>query len=247
MENQEIFKQLSRLDPKLVKILTKEYTRNGQKKQFSVKYITARTVMNMLDTIVGPANWRAEYQPLTSTVMSCTLYLRIDGEWIGKMDVGTPSDIEPEKGAVSDALKRAAVQWGIGRELYNEGTATFEDDEPVSQVIHENAEESRPKATKNGQKTDTMPEPPATDALEEVFWTRDTERVKEMIRVAGEYWKLAAGPNLYNRILKALELPERNVGKRDDLVAYIQEAYTRTADNARAAIKAYESEPAPVQ
>jgi hypothetical protein len=90
-------------------------------------------------------------------------------------------------------------------------------------------------------------EPPATDALEEVFWTRDTERVKEMIRVAGEYWKLAAGPNLYNRILKALELPERNVGKRDDLVAYVQEAYTRTADDARAAIKAYQSEPAPVQ
>jgi hypothetical protein len=131
METQEIFRQLNKLDPKLVKTLTKEYTRNGQKKQFSVKYITARTVMNMLDTIVGPANWRAEYQPLTSTVMCCTLFLRIDGEWIGKMDVGTPSDIEPEKGAVSDALKRAAVQWGIGRELYNEGTPTFEDDDPT--------------------------------------------------------------------------------------------------------------------
>jgi hypothetical protein len=52
----------------------------------------------------------------------CKLSLRIDGEWITKADVGAPSDQDDEgdktKAAFSDGLKRAAVQWSIGRYLY---------------------------------------------------------------------------------------------------------------------------------
>ncbi len=33
-------------------------------------------------------------------------------------DIGTALQWEPSKGCASDALKRAAVQWGIGRYLY---------------------------------------------------------------------------------------------------------------------------------
>ena len=40
-------------------------------------------------------------------------------QWISKQDTGTESNMEPSKGAASDAQKRAASAWGIGRELYS--------------------------------------------------------------------------------------------------------------------------------
>jgi hypothetical protein len=92
-----------------------------------IDYITARVVMNRLDKVLGPPNWYDTYNVLPDGSIMCTLFLRINGEWIGKADVGTESDIEGEKGAFSVALKRAAVKWGIGRELYRDGTA-FDDD-----------------------------------------------------------------------------------------------------------------------
>jgi hypothetical protein len=52
----------------------------------------------------------------------CRLRLKIGDGWITKMDVGGPSE-QPDggdrlKAAFSDALKRAAVKFGIGRYLY---------------------------------------------------------------------------------------------------------------------------------
>lgn len=41
--------------------------------------------------------------------------------WISKMDVGTESYAEKEKGQASDSFKRACVSVGIGRELYSAG------------------------------------------------------------------------------------------------------------------------------
>jgi hypothetical protein len=45
--------------------------------------------------------------------------LRIGNEWIWKADGAGPSDMEADKGALSDAFKRAAVRFGIGRYLYD--------------------------------------------------------------------------------------------------------------------------------
>src|SRR5881275_1046881 len=54
--------------------------------------------------------------------MMCRLRLRLGDEWVTKVDVGGPSE-QPDggdrlKAAFSDALKRAAVKFGIGRYLY---------------------------------------------------------------------------------------------------------------------------------
>ena len=97
-------------------------TRPGRGRSGTLSYITSRVVMNRLDRVVGPNNWRDEYAE-TSRGVVCTLYIRIDGEWVGKSDIGVDSNVEEDKGAYSDAMKRAAVKWGIGRELYQEGTA----------------------------------------------------------------------------------------------------------------------------
>lgn len=81
-------------------------------------YIKARCVMNKLDKMFGPMNWqRKHYECCGSSY--CSIGIRTEtGEWIWKDDVGEKTQLSAEKGESSDSFKRAAVNWGIGRELY---------------------------------------------------------------------------------------------------------------------------------
>ena len=85
-------------------------------------YVDARTILDRLDAVMGIGNWRDDYEFLPDGSVICRLSLRIDGEWITKVDVGGASEQadsgDRHKAAVSDGLKRAAVHFGIGRHLY---------------------------------------------------------------------------------------------------------------------------------
>tara|TARA_R110002012_G_scaffold293746_2_gene489547 strand:- start:39 stop:743 length:705 start_codon:yes stop_codon:yes gene_type:complete len=92
---------------------------NGDKtKGLALAYLDARAVMDRLDSVVGQANWQATYSHALSKTV-CELSLRCGDEWVTKANGAGDSDIEGEKGALSDAFKRAAVLWGIGRYLYH--------------------------------------------------------------------------------------------------------------------------------
>lgn len=91
-------------------------TKDG-KKALALAYIDARDVMNRLDEVIGPANWQDEYFMIGQRTF-CKLGIKVDDNWVWKWDVAADTDVEAEKGAVSDAFKRAAVKWGIGRYLY---------------------------------------------------------------------------------------------------------------------------------
>lgn len=84
-------------------------------------YLTNRAIMDRLDSVVGPQNWRNEYTTGPQGGVLCGLSLRLDSEWVTKWDGAENTDIEAVKGGLSDAMKRAAVQWGIGRYLYDLG------------------------------------------------------------------------------------------------------------------------------
>jgi hypothetical protein len=86
-----------------------------------VAYIDARQVMDLLDEVVGPQNWQDHYREVAGKVY-CDLSIQVEDEWITKSDCGTASNFEAEKGQASDAFKRAAVKWGIGRFLYQLST-----------------------------------------------------------------------------------------------------------------------------
>ena len=88
----------------------------------AMAYIDARAVQDRLDDVLGVENWQDEYAVQADGSVVCKLSVRIGGEWIAKMDVGSPSE-QPDSGdrlkaAFSDALKRAAVKLGVGRYLY---------------------------------------------------------------------------------------------------------------------------------
>ena len=76
-----------------------------------VGYVDARLVMDRLDEVCGQANWKTEYS-MVGNLTICTLSIKVGDEWIGKADVGTESDMEKDKGLISDAFKRSAVHWG---------------------------------------------------------------------------------------------------------------------------------------
>jgi hypothetical protein len=83
-----------------------------------VAYIDARDVMELLDEAVGPDNWQSDYKEIKGNLY-CGVGIKMADQWVWKWDCGTESNAEPEKGEASDAFKRAAVKWGIGRFLYD--------------------------------------------------------------------------------------------------------------------------------
>lgn len=93
-------------------------------KGLAAAYITARAIMDRLDAVCGPANWRNEFRPGPDGGVLCGISIRVpqpDGsvEWVTKWDGAENTDIEAVKGGLSSAMRRAAVQWGIGRYLYD--------------------------------------------------------------------------------------------------------------------------------
>lgn len=82
-------------------------------------YKDARADMKILDEVYGPMNWQRKHEVIGGSLY-CTVSVwdETKQQWIGKMDVGTESYTEKEKGQASDSFKRACVSLGIGRELY---------------------------------------------------------------------------------------------------------------------------------
>lgn len=83
-------------------------------------YKNARVDMALLDEAVGEMGWKREHSVVNNNLF-CTISIKDkeSGEWVSKQDVGVESFTAKEKGEASDAFKRAATCWGIGRELYS--------------------------------------------------------------------------------------------------------------------------------
>lgn len=85
----------------------------------ALPYVTNRAIQERLDQVAGPLNWKNEYERWDNKGVKCGISLRTEDEWVTKYDGADETNIEPTKGGFSDAMKRAAVQWGIGRYLYD--------------------------------------------------------------------------------------------------------------------------------
>ena len=99
-------------------------TTRDKAKGLAMCYISSRAVQNRLDDVCGPADWRNEFRagPEGGVLCGISVYVeRADGtaEWVTKWDGSESTDIEAVKGGLSGAMKRAAVQWGVGRYLYD--------------------------------------------------------------------------------------------------------------------------------
>ena len=73
-------------------------------------YVTARTIMNRLDDVLGPENWWDEFVPLEHSVV-CRLTIRLpDGTVLTKSDAGGYAGLadpgDDDKSGFADAFER---------------------------------------------------------------------------------------------------------------------------------------------
>lgn len=129
----------------------------------NLHYVTARTVMNRLDDVLGPNGWWDDYASFRDGA-KCSLTIRMpDGEPVTKHGIGgvtamnDPSD--SDKTGESDALKRAAVKFGIGRYLYRDGVPGYLGSQPPP------PEPARPQPrAPQRQQAAARPQPPQGNA-----------------------------------------------------------------------------------
>lgn len=88
-------------------------------------FVDSRAIQKRLDTVLGRENWQNRFLTVsgkdnTSTTHICeiSIYYADKKEWVTKSDGAGCTDIEPIKGGLSNAFKRAASMWGLGRYLY---------------------------------------------------------------------------------------------------------------------------------
>jgi hypothetical protein len=135
-------------------------TRPGRGGSGDLSYIDARFVYDRFDSALGPDLWQLEvgFSPAlhtperknrqgtviepewSSSYPVARIGVLTENGWAWKSDIGVFSDIEGIKGSVSDSIKRAAVQWGVGRDLYDPDSAARSTNTPSSTAAVQQAE-----------------------------------------------------------------------------------------------------------
>ena len=91
-------------------------------------YIDSRAATALLDETVGNMNWQSEFYTVNNQIM-CRIGIFDEDRnmWIWKSDTGSESNIEKEKGLISDCYKRVLTRFGI-TELYTSPVIEVDDD-----------------------------------------------------------------------------------------------------------------------
>lgn len=123
------------VDPELVRTRETRRDRNGN--VHTVEYVEWHTVADILDE--SAPNWEHSVKDIRriGDIITVTVAITIDGvtrEGIGTGAAHTETGI---KKAEHDALKRAAVKFGIARELYKREFESIEQEPAVADAINE--------------------------------------------------------------------------------------------------------------
>jgi hypothetical protein len=175
----------------------------------AIAYVDARVIQDRLDDVLGVDGWQDDYECLSDGSVLCRLRLRFGPEWIVKVDLGGQSE-QPDggdrlKAAFSDALKRAAVKFGIGRYLYRLPVQWCDYDPPKKRFVNtpglpswalpkkngngRSGQESQPAdkvktSAKNGAPPNPMPKNGA-ELLERLTKASEGTAIVEQVRMLG--------------------------------------------------------------
>lgn len=93
---------------------------NGRAYVLAVPYLTNRAIQTRLDEVCGVMGWENQYKPAENEKgFLCGITIHFGEKSVTKWDGAESTHIEPLKGGLSNSMKRAAVQLGIGRYLYD--------------------------------------------------------------------------------------------------------------------------------
>lgn len=167
-------------------------------------YITARTAENRLDEVLGPENWKDTYHEFLGNhaVKCCLTIILPDGTEITKEGIGGITEMhdtsDTDKTGESDALKRAAVKFGVGRYLYKDGVPSFargRQSDHVPQPTHRQQEppqESRSEPPRSSGGSERIP----THGRALFAWVKDQEQKQNvaLLKYLNDWSKLQEYP-----------------------------------------------------
>lgn len=108
----------------------------------ALAYVDARVVQDRLDDVCGLAGWQCRYSQAAEKTV-CEIGIRVGDDWLWRADGAGDSDMEATKGALSDAFKRAAVRWGVGRYLYDIDSPWVEIEKKGNSYVIKDSEKSK--------------------------------------------------------------------------------------------------------
>jgi len=121
MDNKDYLRKILPLLAKQMPYKWRVQSFSKQKPQATcVAYIDARDVMDRLDDVCE-YGWERLHTEFKGHLYSGVAIVMPDGTKLTRWDCGVESNTDAEKGEASDSFKRAAVNWGIGRFLYDMG------------------------------------------------------------------------------------------------------------------------------
>lgn len=186
-------------------------------------YMDSRAATNLLDETVGAMNWEMLFETETATNLTIGrlgIWDEDKGRFVYKSDTGSESNIEAEKGKVSDIYKRCLSRWGVN-ELYSAPKIEIPDDGykcsgyKVSQIAYDDKRQitsltlvnrfGKPVFTFNNGKTETQ------QAASDKPKTEPKQEQKK--------------PNLS---YKAFQQAATRMRAGEDLIAKLEAAYTLT-------------------
>ncbi|MGG1594763.1 Rad52/Rad22 family DNA repair protein [Terribacillus saccharophilus] len=102
------------------------FKRNNKTYVNLAAYVDSRAIMKRLDSILGIDGWEDIYEEINDGFKcGIRIWITQDQSRI-KWDGAPRTDFESVKGGMSNAFKRAANKWGIGRYLYDENLVSTE-------------------------------------------------------------------------------------------------------------------------
>ena len=110
LERQTAYERLTELFPQEVIQWRLESRSRDQRRALVRPVLSAQTVTDRLETVVGTANWSDFYTNLPGSRVACRLTV------LGVTKEAISAALEPEL-AYNDALVRAAAKFGVGRAL----------------------------------------------------------------------------------------------------------------------------------
>lgn len=128
---------------------TATWPKGDPKNGLLVPFVDARTVAARLDHVAG-AEWSTRFEFPSGDPNVALCYLTVLGTT--RADVGKGGGFEVEKAAISDSLKRAAVQFGVSRYIYGLAAVT------LTTSASENRPALKPKGSGKGRTLEVTPE-----------------------------------------------------------------------------------------
>jgi hypothetical protein len=131
------------IDPHLIK--TREGWTDSQGNTHTVEYVEWHTVADILDRVAP--NWSHSVRSLVQVgdTVAVTAAITIDGVTREGVGTGMADSETGIKKAEHDALKRAAIKFGIARDLYQRESEVIEKQQPAAPPVDDAPPEPGPK------------------------------------------------------------------------------------------------------